>query len=132
MAERSLTLRRIIDLQRQRRRQAEWSMLKTRSERDALEEKQAALRAFTGQEQALGPLLQSSILRTGWRIASDKQRLAAEEAYWSERLRQAIRGEKLGERLLDATRLAEERAAEDAYLEDATAVGVFDFDVSES
>ena len=118
MADRAKSMKRVLDLQRQVVRLAEWRLGVLKQQRIQIEEDQARLHAFVSADEALGPLLSAAAYGHGQALIKAATERSGEEAAQSRLTDSMRRRERLAEKLVDKLQAEADRATEKRSLQE--------------
>ncbi len=119
MADRAKALGRVLAVQRQVVRLAEWRLAALQRQCAEIKDDQACLQAFVAGEEALTPLLSAAAFGRGQSLlqaAAERESQAQAQSVATDAARQR---ERLAEKLVEAVRAEARRAAEKRHLEEA-------------
>ncbi len=118
MVDRVKSMKRVLDVQRQVVRLAEWRLGVLKQQCIQIEEDKARLHAFVSADEALSPLLSAAAYGRGQALLKAGAERAGEEAVQSRLTDSMRRRERLAEKLVDRLQAEADLAAEKRSLQE--------------
>ena len=130
MRDRSKSLERVLAVQRQVVRLAEWRLGTLKQQCADIKEDQARLHAFVSSEEALSPLMSAAAFQRGQSLLGAIVKREAEAATQTTYRDTMRRRERLAEKLVEKVRAEIECAAEKRHLEETIEASAWRDDAS--
>jgi hypothetical protein len=130
MRDRSKSLERVLAVQRQVVRLAEWRLGTLKQQCTEIKADQARLHAFVSSEEALSPLMSAAAFKRGEALLGAIVKREAETKMQTTHTDTMRRRERLAEKLVDKVRAELEHAAEKRHLEETIEASAWRDDAS--